>query len=226
MRFVLSNLKLSINPGIYIKDPETSDLGRKIVQQSILLMHEIGFEAFTFKKLGERIGSNESSLYRYFESKHKLLLYLSSWYWSWIEYRLVFGTANLVVPQERLTRAIIIITEETQDNSATEHINEELLRKIIIGNFTKTFLTKEVDEENRSGFFQIYIRIIQRVAAIVKEVNPDYPFAESLVSTVIEGALHQHFLKVHMRNITNCNERVSATDFYLNLINTILNNKS
>jgi len=224
MRFVLSNLKLHINPGIYIKDPETSDLGRKILQQSILLMDEIGFEAFTFKKLGERIGSNESSLYRYFESKHKLLLYLTSWYWSWIEYRLVFGTANLVIPQERLTRAIKIITEETKDDNTTGHINEDILRKIIIGNFTKTFLTKEVDEGNRSGFFQIYIRIIQRVAAIVKEVNPGYPYAESLVSTVIEGALHQHFLKDHISIITNCSESVSATDFYLNLINTILNN--
>lgn len=223
MRFVLSNLKLHINPGIYLKDPETSELGKKILQQSILLIDEIGFEAFTFKKLGERIGSNESSVYRYFESKHKLLLYLSSWYWSWIEYRLVFGIANLVVPEERLARAITIITEETIDQSDTEHINEAILKQIIIGNFTKTFLTKEVDEENRSGFFQIYIRIIQRVAAIVKEVNPEYPYAESLVSTIIEGALHQHFLKDHICSITNCNEKVTATDFYLNLINTVLN---
>ena len=59
---------------------------------------EIGFENFTFKKLGEQIGSNESSIYRYFESKHKLMLYLSSWYWAWIEYRLVFATNNINNP--------------------------------------------------------------------------------------------------------------------------------
>ncbi len=79
MNNLLLSLKIQVNDKIYVKDPETSSLGRKIIQESILLIDEIGFENFTFKKLGERIGSNESSIYRYFESKHKLLVYLSSW---------------------------------------------------------------------------------------------------------------------------------------------------
>jgi AcrR family transcriptional regulator len=90
MNNLLLSLKIQVNDKIYVKDPETSSLGRKIIQESINLIYEIGFENFTFKKLGERIGSNESSIYRYFESKHKLLVYLSSWYWSWIEYKMVF----------------------------------------------------------------------------------------------------------------------------------------
>jgi AcrR family transcriptional regulator len=85
MNTVLANFKIQINDKIYVKDPETSDLGRKILEQSIILIDEIGFDNFTFKKLGEKIGSNESSIYRYFENKHKLLVYLSSWYWSWME---------------------------------------------------------------------------------------------------------------------------------------------
>ena len=101
MNNLLLSLKIQVNDKIYVKDPETSSLGRKIIQESILLMDEIGFENFTFKKLGERIGSNESSIYRYFESKHKLLVYLSSWYWSWIEYRLVFITNNIESPKQR-----------------------------------------------------------------------------------------------------------------------------
>ena len=71
MNNLLLSLKIQVNDKIYVKDPETSTLGRKIIQESILLMDEIGFENFTFKKLGERIGSNESSIYRYYESKHK-----------------------------------------------------------------------------------------------------------------------------------------------------------
>ena len=66
MNQVLSNLKFQISPLLFVKDPETSDLGRKIIQESIVLIDEIGFENFTFKKLGERIGSNESSICRYF----------------------------------------------------------------------------------------------------------------------------------------------------------------
>ena len=67
MQNLLSNLKITINEKLYVKDPETSELGRNILKNSILLIDEIGFEAFTFKKLGEKIQSNESSIYRYFE---------------------------------------------------------------------------------------------------------------------------------------------------------------
>jgi AcrR family transcriptional regulator len=158
MNDLLLSLKIQVNDKIYVKDPETSSLGRKIIQESIILIDDIGFENFTFKKLGERIGSNESSIYRYFESKHKLLVYLSSWYWGWIEYRLVFSTNNIENPIEKLRKAIAIVTEKIEDDSSTEHINESLLNKIIIAEFTKTLLTKEVDEENKEGFFLIYKR--------------------------------------------------------------------
>ena len=86
------------------------------MEQSILLIDEIGFDNFTFKKLGEKIGSNESSIYRYFENKHKLLVYLSSWYWSWMEYKLVFATANILDPKEKLKIAITIVTEKVTDD--------------------------------------------------------------------------------------------------------------
>ncbi|WP_439108569.1 TetR/AcrR family transcriptional regulator [Flavobacterium paronense] len=104
---LLLSLKIKINNKTYVKDPETSTLGKKIIKESILLMDEIGFENFTFKKLGERIGSNESSIYRYFESKHKLLVYLSSWYWGWMEYRLVFETNNIENPLEKLKKQFL-----------------------------------------------------------------------------------------------------------------------
>jgi hypothetical protein len=64
MNIILSNLKIQVNEKIYVKDPETSPLGKKIVEQSILLIDEIGFDNFTFKNLGEKIWSNESSIYR------------------------------------------------------------------------------------------------------------------------------------------------------------------
>ena len=222
MEIILSNLKIQVNEKIYVKDPETSALGKKIVEQSILLIDAIGFDNFTFKKLGEKIGSNESSIYRYFENKHKLLVYLSSWYWSWIEYKLVFNTTNIVDKKEKLKKAITIVTEKVTDDLSTDHINEAVLNKIIIAEFTKTFHTKEVDQENKEGFFLIYKRLINRIVAIVNEVNPDYPFAKSLVSTIVEGSLHQHFLTDHLKTITNCNENVTSTKFYLNLAENVL----
>ena len=149
---VLSNITISVNEKLYVKNPETTELGKKIIQNSILLIDEMGFENFNFKKLGEQINSNESSIYRYFESKHKLLLYLSSWYWGWIEYRLAFATINIDNPMERLKRAIVVVTEKIEDDASTLHVNESILNKIIIQEFTKTLLTKEVDDENKEGF--------------------------------------------------------------------------
>ena len=218
MQNILSNIIISVNDKLYVKNPETSDLGKKIIEQSILLIDEIGFENFTFKKLGEKINSNESSIYRYFESKHKLMLYLSSWYWGWMEYKLVFATNNLANPMEKLKKAIAIVTEKVEDDSHTLHINESILNKIIIQEFTKTLLTKEVDEENKEGFFIVYKRIINRIIEFITEVNPKYTFAKSLASTVVEGALHQHFLKEHLKTITNCDETNTVTDFYIDLV--------
>ena len=137
MKNILEGIKINISPKIYVKDPETSELGKKILENSILLIDEIGFDNFTFKKLGQKIGSNESSIYRYFESKHKLLLYLSSWYWGWIEFKLVLSTNSISNPQDKLMKAIEIVTEEITTDNNQPHINEVILNKIIICEFSK-----------------------------------------------------------------------------------------
>ena len=222
MHTLLNNFKITINDKLFLKDPETSDLGKKIIKNSIILIEEIGFEAFTFKKLGEKIQSNESSIYRYFENKHKLLVYLSSWYWSWIEYNLVFSTANVIDPVEKLSSAIKIVTQTIIDDKNTPYIDESILNKIIISEFIKTLLTKEVDEENKEGFFLVYKNIINRIIQMIHEVNPKYKYAKTLASSIVEGALHQHYLKDHFKTITNLSEKDCLTDFYTNMIKKVL----
>jgi Bacterial regulatory proteins, tetR family len=222
MNTILSNLKIQVNEKIYVKDPETSALGKKIIGHSVLLLDEIGFDNFTFKKLGEKIGSNESSIYRYFENKHKLLVYLSCWYWSWMEYRLVFATTNVNNTFEKLVKGITVITKKIEDDTQTEYINEAILNKIIILEFTKTLHTKEVDKENKEGFFLIYKRVINRIVFMIEEVNPNYPYAKSLASTIVEGSLQQHFLTEHLKSITNCNDKISTSDYYIHLITNLL----
>jgi len=222
MQNLLSNLKITINDKLYVKDPETSELGRKILKNSIVLIDEIGFEAFTFKKLGEKINSNESSIYRYFENKHKLLIYLSSWYWSWIEYNLVFATHNILNPLDKLSICIKIITQNIIDDKNTPHIDESILNRIIISDFSKTLLTKDVDTENKEGFFLVYKRVINRLMDMITEVNPEYPYAKSLASSVVQGSLHQHYLKDHFKTITNLSEKDCLSDFYIHMIKKTL----
>ena len=222
MNSILSNITIAVNEKIFIKNPETSDLGKKIIENSIILIDEIGFEHFTFKKLGEKIGSNESSIYRYFESKQKLLLYLSSWYWGWIEYKLVFATNNIENPLEKLKKAVTVVTEKIEDDAATSHINESILNKIIIAEYIKTLLTKEIDDENEEGFFLTYKRVINRIVEMIEMVNSEYEFPKSLASSIVDGAMHQHFLKNHLKSITNCNEEITPTHFYINLVENTL----
>lgn len=219
---ILPVLKFNLNEKIYVKDPESSVLGRKILQESILLIDEMGFEQFTFKKLGERIGSNESSVYRYFENKHKLLVYLSSWYWSWLNYRIHLANMNVEDSMLKLKKAVKVVTEKIEDDATTDYINESVLNRIIISEFDKILLTKEVDAENKEGFFLVYKQVINHLSNLIAEVEPNYPYAMSLSSSIIEGALHQHFLKDHLTTITNCNDEVSPSDFYLHLVENVL----
>ena len=220
---LLKSVKIGINEKIYVKDPESSDLGKRIIEQSILMINEMGFESFTFKKLGLKIGSNESSVYRYFENKHKLLLYLTSWYWGWLEYQLVFATNSIAVPSEKLNKAIEIMTRATQEDSAFSHINEVLLNKIVINEYSKSYLTKEVDSENKEGYFVIYKRLVIRIREMIEAVDSSYDYPSSLASTVLEGALHQHFLKDHFSSLTDCHKKEDPTKYFIQLVFSSLN---
>ncbi len=225
MKYLLQDLKVRIHDKIYIKDPESSALGKRIIEHSILMIHEMGFESFTFKKLGEKIGSNESSIYRYFENKHKLLLYLTSWYWGWLEYQLVFSTNSIANPDKKLKKAIEIITRSVKEDLSFSHINEIILNKIVVNEYSKSYLTKEVDKENKEGYFAIYKRLVVRIKEMIQEVNAKYSYPSSLSSTIIEGALHQHFLKEHFPQLTNCNETVTPTKYFTDLVFNSLNKK-
>ena len=178
----------------------------------------MGFEGFTFKKLGARIGSNESSIYRYFESKHKLLLYLTSWYWGWLEYQLVFKTNSISDPKEKLIRAIEILTRTTEEDTSFSHIDEVLLNKIIINEYSKSYLTKEVDDENKEGYFEIYKRLSNRLAEMISNVDSKYPYPASLSSTILEGSLYQHFLLDHFPSMTDCHNHKDPTAYFKHLV--------
>ena len=214
---LFGDIKVRINEKMFIKDPESSDLGKRIIESSIILIQEIGFESFTFKKLGVRISSNESSIYRYFENKHKLLLYLTSWYWGWLEYKLVFATNSISNPEEKLRTAIQIVTEPIEQDHSFAYINEVLLSKIVINEYSKSYLTKEVDNENKDGYFSKYKRLVNRIDNMIQEVDEEYNFSASLASTIVEGALHQHFLVEHFPSLTDCNKNTSPADYFIDL---------
>jgi len=218
MERLIHSIRIGINDKIYLKDPESSDLGKRIIEQSILMIDEMGFESFTFRKLGERIKSNESSIYRYFENKHKLLLYLASWYWGWLEYKMVFATNGIANKKDKLQRAIEILTQTVEEDVSFSHINEVLLNKIVINEYSKSYLTKEVDRENKDGYFVIYKRLVNRLREMIVLWDDQYPYPSSLASTILEGSLHQYFLQEHFPMLTDCNETTTPTEYFMDLV--------
>ena len=147
------NIQLKINDKLYLKDPQTTELGKRIVQHSILLIDEIGFERFTFGKLAKKIQSTEASVYRYFENKHLLFVYLLNWYWEWMNFRLDFNTMNIEDPVRKLKITLGIIVDTARRNTSIEFIDEDILHRIVVSEGTKGYHTKSVDEQNRYGFF-------------------------------------------------------------------------
>lgn len=214
----LSNISIRVNKHTYLKNPESSDLGKRILTQSISLIEEMGFENFTFQKLAKNIKSTEASVYRYFENKHKLLLYLTSWYWGWLEYYVIFKTTNIDSPEEKLKRTICLLTRPAYEDLSFAHIDETKLHRIIIAESSKAYLTKAVDEENREGVFAGYKSLVARISNIILEINPVYKYPHMLVSTIIEGAHHQRFFAEHLPRLTNVIPGEDAvTGFYLEM---------
>ena len=221
MDSLLSNLRITVPSCLYVKDPESSALGKKIIEESILQIDSLGFEKVTFKKLGEAIGSNESSIYRYFENKHKLLMYLCSWYWGWLEYQVVIHCYSLSDPKEKLEKAIEIISQKVLEDTNFTFVNEPALSRIIINENAKSFHAKKVDEENSEGAFGSYKRLVLTLEKIIKGVAPDYPYPKSLANTVLETAHHQHFLRDHFKSITE-NAHVAPTNYLTHLVTKAL----
>lgn len=225
MKEIFRNFNIAVNPDLYIKDPESSDLGKNIIGQGILLIDRIGFEKFTFKKLGAEINSNESSVYRYFENKHKFLVYLTNWYWGWKEFQLTISTYGISDPFDKLIKGIEVITQPVVEDVRFEHINEVALNNIIINESSKSYLTKKVDEENKHGHFLLYKRLVRRISEMITEVDASYPFPFSLASTIIDGALHQHFLSKHFSSITDCKDEISPAIYFKDMVTNILKNR-
>lgn len=222
MESLLTQFTIKINNSLYQKDPSSSTLGEQIVGSGIEMIKELGFEQFTFKKLAERIGTTEASIYRYFENKHKLLLYMVSWYWVLLEYRIVLETNNLPDPLEKIDKTIQCLFTPIKPLPQYDYISMDCLSEIIIEESSKVFLTRQVDHENEDGVFAVYKRICKRVAAFIDEYDSDYENSMSLVSSLFDIYLKQQFYLKHIPSLTSAQTKTELKTYIKELVfNTI-----
>ena len=207
---MLPTLRPDLNEHLYLRDPQATDLGRRLLAESVNLLDEIGFEAFTFKKLAAVMGSTEASLYRYFENKHRLLVYLVSWHWAWLRFRVRFALHNVADPRQQLRQALGAVCAAGTDDPATPDFDEAALYRVVVAEASKAYLTKEVDADNRAGLFREYKRLVAELVAVVQAVNPAYPYPHALVSTLLESARKQLFFAQHLPSLTDGPGNVAA----------------
>ncbi len=196
-------LQIKMNEKLFVRNPEQTELGKKIILQGIQLIHKNGFESFTFKKLAEDIGTTEAGIYRYFDNKHRLLIYITAWYWSWLEYRVVINTVNLKDPAVKLKKVIQLLATTVEDDIRTSYVNESILHQIIISEGTKAYLTKHVSEDNKDQLFKPYKELCTKISAIILECNPKYKYPKSLSSTIVEVAHFQNFFMNNLPSLTD-----------------------
>jgi AcrR family transcriptional regulator len=197
-------LQIQMNEKLYLRDPAASELGRRIVQQGAIMIERMGLEEFTFKKLAVELNTNESSIYRYFENKHRLLLYVVGWYWRWQEYLIIVHTANLKNATEKIDMVLRILMHQVEgDLVGGPTVEKHVLQALVTKENSKAYLTNHVTEDNQQFFFKPYKDLCGRIALIFAEYNPAFRYTRSLASTVLEMVHHQHFFMHHLPSLTD-----------------------
>ena len=73
----------------------------------------------------------------------------------------------------------------------------------MISESSKAYLTKEVENDNKEGYFVSFKSLCSRFVEIINEIDPEYPYAASLASTIIEGAHQQKFFARHLKSLSD-----------------------
>jgi AcrR family transcriptional regulator len=219
-------LSFRVNPKLYLKDPESSELGGQILAKSIDMIHQIGFEHFTFKKLATEIQTTEATVYRYFENKHKLLLYALNWYWGYLEFYLEYRISPMADPAGKIREVIRVLTGEVGFDLVKAPFDLKVLNAIVISESSKVYLLKEVSEINKVQLYKPYKDLCAMISSIVTEYNGQYPFPKSLASTLVETAHTQQYFAQNLKGLTNVQDQIPEVytrAFLENMVFSILN---
>jgi AcrR family transcriptional regulator len=212
---MIKQIKIKVPECNFIRDPQETKLGNAILDTSVSLIDDIGFEAFNFKKLAFRIGTTEASVYRYFENKYQLLLYLDALYWGWMNYQISLATHYLNKEEEKIKTAIGILIQENKPENDIIGMNQYKLIRIIQQEGIKSMLSKNVDDVNKTGAFQNYKQLVGRICEWIKSVRPDFEQSNMLVTTIIEAAHLQHFFVEHLPGLTNAEKGSRKVENFL-----------
>ncbi len=197
----MAHYHLVPEPSLHLRDPANSVVGRRILSEGLVLMNELGLEAFTFKKLAARVHCTEVTIYRYFPNKQRLLQFYFQLYWLWL------GTVDeqsggALPPRKRLHGTIRVLCGMWPKDMLSAQLEPEALRELVVNEGSKSFLHKNVDEDNGHKLFKPYKDLIAQVAAELKACAPWLKSPLSFATTLVEMAHSLEFAMHHLPALT------------------------
>lgn len=212
-----SGIQLRPDPALYLRDPESTRLGKAMLSEGIVLMNELGLEAFTFKKLAARIGCTEVGLYRFFPNKQRLLQYYFQVHWLWL-LQLCGGFAERSVdPRQTLKQVVEALCGVWPQELPPAQLDPHGLRSLHIAEGMKSYLHKNVDADNARLLFMPYKALAAFIADRLVACRKDVPMPQSFATTLIEMANSLPFAMEHLPSLTELSSHKDLKDLAAHL---------
>jgi len=172
-------------------DPSHSRTGLKILNTAIQLIADEGYEAFHLSRLAEKAGTVESTVYRYFENKHKLLLYISGWYWAYLDFSIDYETREMKDPRQILSKAIEMMAGISLPKNSSLIGDPLIIHRIITMEFSKIYITQMAHDDNKEGYFVYFKTFVNKIGNLLADIMPGYKFPRSLAFLLVLGIYQQ-----------------------------------
>jgi hypothetical protein len=212
------NVSIKINDTIYIRDPLGTKLGRNLIKHAIVLIYDIGYEQFNFKKLAQSMGSTEASVYRYFENKYQLLVYLVAWYWDFMHFMVCMDIRNISDPKDKLIKAISTLVNSLDSTMTPSYIDQSKLHDVVVENASKVYHNKDVDLLNKEGYYMSYKTIIKTFSEIILEIDNDFEYPVGFATNLIEQSLNYEYYLNHLPSLTDAKATGNSNEKTMHMI--------
>ncbi|MGV9013679.1 MAG: TetR/AcrR family transcriptional regulator [Flavobacteriales bacterium] len=198
----MAHYHLVPEPSLHLRDPAASAIGGRILSEGLALMNDIGLEAFTFKKLTEHAGCTEATIYKYFPNKQRLLQYYFQLYWMWLDTHCQQEGRSLADPWARVQGDIRALCGLWSKDAMAAQLDPVDLRALVLVEGSKSFLHRNVDEDNKLKLFKPYKDLCAHIASELKACDHKCKFPRSFATTLIEMAHSLEFAMVHLPALT------------------------
>jgi len=214
---IMPRYLIAPDPGLALRDTGTP-VGGRILAEGLVLMNELGLEAFTFRKLAEQAGCTEMTVYHYFANKHRLLQYYDQMYWLWLATHCQQEGRHLKDPMERLRGDITAISGIWPSDAMAGLFDPSELRELVVNEGSKSFLHKDVDADNEQKLFKPYKDLCGHIAGELKACAPRLKHTRSFATTLVDMAHSLEFAMHHLPALTELSRRQDRKDLAAYLI--------